>query len=191
MNDVLVSIIIVTYNSVDYLRKCLDSIYALTFSFSYEIIVIDNASCDNTFDFVSNTYPNINIIKNKENSGFAYANNQGIESARGKYMLLLNPDRLIMHNSIDVMINFLDSTPNAGACGCKVLNDDGSLQLSYFGFPTLIKELGHLLRIDRRRWLYGSLKHLIFLADSFVVILQLLKLLIRLWRLIIFLERVL
>ena len=158
MDNVLVSIIIVTYNSVDYLVKCLDSIYASTTKSSYEIIVIDNASRDNTYDIVSPMYPNALFIKNEKNNGFAYANNQGIAITRGKYLLLLNPDTLVINNAIDVMVDFLESNPNAGACGCKVLNDDGSLQPSFFGFPTLIKELGHLFRVDRMRWLYAMFK---------------------------------
>jgi GT2 family glycosyltransferase len=156
--DILVSIIIVNYNSVDYLRMCLDSIYASTNKASYEIIVIDNASRDNTFNLLSPRYPEVSFIKNEKNSGFAHANNQGIFLARGKYLLLLNPDTLVIDDAIDVMVNFLESNPNAGACGCKVLNEDGSLQPSVFGFPTLLKELGHLFRVDRVRWLTAMLR---------------------------------
>jgi hypothetical protein len=158
VDSVLVSIIIVSYNSVDYLIKCLDSIYSSVNREKYEIIVIDNASRDKTYDIVSPMYPEAIFIKNENNNGFSYANNQGISIARGKYFLLLNPDTLVHDNAIDIMVNFLKSTPIAGACGCKVLNDDGTLQPSYFGFPTLIKEIGHLLRIDRMRWLYNVLK---------------------------------
>lgn len=158
MNSIMVTIVIVTYNSSEYLVKCLDSIYASNTKSNYEIIIIDNASRDNTYDIVSPMYPDAVFIKNDENNGFAYANNQGIALAKGKYLLLLNPDTLIMNNAIDVMVDFLESNNNAGACGCKVLNDDGSLQPSFFGFPTLIKEVGHLLRIDRMQWLYGIIK---------------------------------
>jgi GT2 family glycosyltransferase len=158
MSKIIVSIVIVTYNSKEYLIGCLSSISASLTKTNYEIIVIDNASRDNTYHSVSPQFPNVKFIYNNINNGFAYANNQGIAIAEGKYLLLLNPDTLIVNNAIDTMVDFLESNENAGACGCKVLNDDGSLQPSFFGFPTLIKEVGHLFRIDRMRWLYGILK---------------------------------
>lgn len=158
MSKILVSIVIVTYNSKEYLINCLDSLLSSQTKSNYEIIVIDNASIDNTYTIVSPDYPGVKFIYNSTNSGFAYANNQGIDISSGKYILLLNPDTLIVNNAIDIMVDFLETNPHAGACGCKVLNEDGSLQPSFFGFPTLIKEVGHLFRIDRMRWLHGMLK---------------------------------
>lgn len=153
-----ISIIIVTYNSKDYLCNCLSSILSSSTKSTYEIIVVDNASLDNTFQIVSPLYPSVKFIHNCDNNGFAYANNQGISIAKGEYLLLLNPDTLIIDNALDVMVEFMESMPDAGACGCKVLNDDGSLQPSTFGFPTLTKDLGHLFRLDRMTWLYSILK---------------------------------
>lgn len=158
MNSIMLSIVIVTYNSAEYLIQCLESVFASNPKSSFEIIVIDNASYDNTYNTVSPMYPNVTFINNESNNGFAYANNQGIAVSKGKYILLLNPDTLIIDNAFDVMIDFMESTLDAGACGCKVLNDDGSLQPSIFGFPTLLKEVGHLFRLDRMAWLYKILK---------------------------------
>ncbi len=91
MDRVLVSIVIVSYNSVDYLIKCLDSIYSSVGNSEYEIIVIDNASRDSTFDVVSPMYPDAIFIKNENNNGFASANNQGISIARGQVFPFAQP----------------------------------------------------------------------------------------------------
>jgi GT2 family glycosyltransferase len=157
-SDNFISIIIVTYNSLEYLKKCLNSIENSPTRTPYEVIVVDNASRDDTADVVPIEYPEVVFIRNEVNLGFAHANNQGIKISKGNFLLLLNPDTLVIDDALDVMAKFLKETPRAGACGCKVLNDDGSLQPSFFGFPTLIKELGHLFRIDRMPWLYRMLK---------------------------------
>jgi GT2 family glycosyltransferase len=158
MSKIAVSIIIVTYNSKKYLIDCLNSILLSQTKSIYEIIVIDNDSNDDTSEVVPSQFKNVKFIHNRINNGFAFANNQGIVEAKGKYLFLLNPDTLILDNAIDIMVEFLESNENAGACGCKVLNDDGSLQPSFFGFPTLVKEIGHLFRLDRMRWLIQLLK---------------------------------
>lgn len=155
----LVSIIIVNYNSYDYLINCIDSIKNSKSDFSYEIIVVDNASTDNTAVDFPRTHTDIKFISNEFNNGFASANNQGIEVAVGEYILLLNPDIVVFDYSLDSMAKFLKNNPKAGGCGCKVVNDDMSFQASYFGFPSLIKEFGHLLRIDRNRWLLAKIKN--------------------------------
>lgn len=160
VDNILVSIVIVTYNSKNYLINCLISILSSQTKSNYEILVIDNASKDDTFVNIPPLFPSVIFIKNEANNGFSYANNQGIKLAHGDYILLLNPDTLIIDNTIDLMIDFLEKTPTAGACSCMVFNADGSLQPSYFGFPTLLKEFGHLLRIDRSLWLYEKLKDL-------------------------------
>ena len=162
--DKFISIIIVTYNSLEYLIKCLNSIRDSPTRAAYEIIVVDNASRDDTASIIPITYPEVVFIRNEVNLGFAHANNQGIKISQGNFLLLLNPDTLVVNDALDVMAKFLEETPQAGACGCKVLNEDGSLQPSFFGFPTLVKELGHLFRIDRMPWLYRMLKSSNFLG---------------------------
>src|SRR3990167_4133330 len=101
-----VSIIIVNWNTRDLLKKCLESVYRYTRGVSFEIFVIDNASSDNTADMVKNKFPDVQLIVNEVNLGFAAANNQGIRLSRGTYMLLLNPDTELIEDSITAMTDF-------------------------------------------------------------------------------------
>jgi GT2 family glycosyltransferase len=152
-----VSIVIVSYNCRNYLVDCLKSLENTASKYSYEVIVVDNASNDDTYNEVHPLFPHYTFIYNEKNLGFSNANNQGILKANGRNILLLNPDTVVLDKAIDTMVDFLDSNPDAGACGCRLLNDDGSLQPSYFGFPNIYKEIGHLLRIDRDSWIYRKI----------------------------------
>ncbi|MGB2805841.1 MAG: glycosyltransferase family 2 protein, partial [Candidatus Zixiibacteriota bacterium] len=119
-----ISIIIVTWNSQDFIRNCLDSIFLLGDRVSREIIVVDNGSSDETAKIVREFYPGVNLIENKGNLGYAKANNQGIEGAQGRYVLLLNPDTQLTENSLSSMYEFMERDPRAGALGPKLLNPD-------------------------------------------------------------------
>lgn len=123
------SIIIVNYNVKEFLLNLLESINHATKDLNLEIIVIDNNSLDGSTQAVSKKYPNVIVIENKENVGFGSANNQGLEIAKGKYLLLINPDTIVKENTLILTIKFLEENPQAGLVGCKVLNPDGSLQL--------------------------------------------------------------
>lgn len=123
------SIIIVNYNVKEFLLNLLESINHATKDLNLEIIVIDNNSLDGSTQAVSKKYPNVIVIENKENVGFGSANNQGLEIAKGKYLLLINPDTIVKENTLIRTIKFLEENPQAGLVGCKVLNPDGSLQL--------------------------------------------------------------
>ncbi|MHB8194000.1 MAG: glycosyltransferase family 2 protein [Bellilinea sp.] len=122
------SICIVGIDAFDYLQKCLDSIYASTLIVNYEIIYIDNHSSAGGLVEIREKYPNIIIIENDHNSGFAKANNQGIRISRGEYILLINPDTIVDETAIQLMINFLSEHPETALVGPKVLNADGSFQ---------------------------------------------------------------
>lgn len=152
-----VSIVIVSYNCKNYLVECLKSLEQAPKRLSYEVIVVDNASNDDSYNEVRPLFPQYTFMYNEINLGFSYANNQGILKATGRNILLLNPDTVVQDNAIDMMAEFLDSNTDAGACGCRLLNDDGSLQRSYFGFPSIYKEIGHLLRIDRDSRIYRKI----------------------------------
>lgn len=131
-----ISVIIVNYNVREFLENLLNSLLKSLKNFSYEIIVVDNASSDRSVEMLKNKFPDIILIENKVNIGFGAANNQAAKIARGKYLLLINPDALVQENTIEVMYNFMETHPDAGAAGCKVLNSDGSLQLACRrGFP--------------------------------------------------------
>lgn len=124
------SIIIVNYNAEQFLRNCLNSVYAETKRYHPDIWVVDNNSTDASVSMIRHSFPQVNLIENKENVGFAKANNQAIAKCTGAYILLLNPDTLILHNAIEQVIDFVDENPAIGICGCKVLNEDGTLQLA-------------------------------------------------------------
>jgi len=119
-----ISIIIVNYNTKNMLKDCLNSIIDNINNLRYEIIVIDNASCDGSYKMVLNDFPKVNLIQNEINVGFAKANNQGIKVAKGKYILLLNSDTILLKNSIANVYNFLEENENVGIATCKVLGED-------------------------------------------------------------------
>lgn len=130
------SIIIVNYNVKEFLLNLLDSIRKASKEISTEVIVVDNASDDGSSEILNEKYPDINLIVNNENVGFGKANNQALEIAKGKYILLLNPDTIVREDTFIKMIEFFQSHPEVGIAGCKVLNPDGTLQLACRrGFP--------------------------------------------------------
>jgi len=135
-NKMELSIIIVSWNVRDDLVRCLRSIEENRPRAEFEIIVVDNASSDGTVESIKRDFPKVTIIANNENRGFAAANNQGIKKARGRYLLFLNPDTIVHPLSLDVLMNFMDGNSNAGACGPKLLNRDGTTQPSTRRFPT-------------------------------------------------------
>jgi len=125
-----ISIIIVSYNTKDYLRGCLRSIENTKGSASYQVIVVDNASTDGSVDMVLHEFPESRIVPNKRNLGFAAATNIGLERATGRYVFLLNSDTLLTEHALDRIVMFMDKWPEAGACGCRLLNADGTPQPS-------------------------------------------------------------
>ena len=141
------SIIIVNYKAGDFLVKCLKSIYDNIGKISFEVIIVDNNSDDGSIRMVEEGFPQTRLIKNKENFGFAKANNQAIRLSKARYILLLNPDTEILSGTIGKMVKFMDSHKDASALGCKLLNSDGTLQPSAYSFPNLIWPLFHLMRI--------------------------------------------
>jgi GT2 family glycosyltransferase len=130
MDKTTLSIIIVNYNAGHYLEKCLKSVYAETKQIPFDIWVVDNNSKDESVSMVRRYFPPVKLIENKENPGFARANNQAITKSVGDYILLLNPDTLIQKNAIEKTVKFMDEHPQTGIAGCKVLNEDGTLQLA-------------------------------------------------------------
>jgi hypothetical protein len=112
------------------LHKCLGSIYAETTKIPFDVWIVDNNSTDSSVSMVRQYFPQVSLIENKENVGFAKANNQAIAKCTGNYILLLNPDTLILNNAIEKVIYFMKENPTIGICGCKVLNEDGTLQLA-------------------------------------------------------------
>jgi len=122
------SIIIVTINNKKILSECLRSIYKSTRKITFEIIVSDNASTDGSQAMVRMDFPEVKLIENQENLGFSKANNLGLRAANAHYSMLLNDDTIIKDGALDTLVNFMNKTPKAGACGPKIFNTDGTLQ---------------------------------------------------------------
>jgi GT2 family glycosyltransferase len=137
MDTVDVTIVIVSYNVRQYLRQCLESIDRCRHAHRLQVIVVDNASHDGTVAMLSPLFPWVEFIGLNENIGFGRANNIGIERARGRYTLILNPDTILAEDTIARMIEYMDAHPEVGICGCKLLNADGTFQEQCRrGFPT-------------------------------------------------------
>jgi len=124
------SIIIVNYETKNLLEQCLNSIYSENYHFSYEVSVVDNDSKDSSIEMVKKKFPQVKLIENRNNLGFAAANNQALRRSNARYLLLINPDTVVLPDSLNVMMEFMDEHPEAGIAGCKLLNPDYSLQYS-------------------------------------------------------------
>jgi len=136
------SIIIINWNSVRFLRKCLASIDANTKNTSFEVIVIDNASGDGCGDMLRTKFPRVRFVQSSTNLGFAAANNLGVQHASGKCLLFLNPDTELAGPAIDRMMEFLEAHNDAGIVGAKLLNSDLSIQTSCIqNFPTVLNRV--------------------------------------------------
>ncbi|MFA5928097.1 MAG: glycosyltransferase family 2 protein [Candidatus Margulisiibacteriota bacterium] len=123
------SIIIVSYNNAQLLEDCIASIKAsMPIGTAPEVIVVDNNSADNTVAMLQNKFPEVKLILNKDNKGFAAANNQGIRIAQGEYVMLLNNDTVIINDALSKMITYLREHPKIGLLGPRLLNGDRSVQ---------------------------------------------------------------
>jgi GT2 family glycosyltransferase len=131
------SVIIVNYNVRYFIEQAIVSINKAGQNISMEIIVIDNASSDNSVAILQKKFPQIHIIANKENVGFGKANNQGISIAKGKYILLVNPDTVLQENTLSVCLEFIEKHPDCGALGVKMIDGKGNfLPESKRGLPS-------------------------------------------------------
>ncbi len=145
IKDISISIIIVNYNGSQLLAQCLKSIKAFTIVPKYEIIVVDNASTEGNLQQILSEFPDARLIQNEENFGFAKANNIGLEYASGKYILFLNNDTYFIQNSLGEIFEFAESLSVDLLIGCKLLNKDGSDQISVADFETLANSFGECI----------------------------------------------
>lgn len=135
LNDV--SVILVNFKTPELTFKAIESVYLSITQYSYEIILVDNYSCDGIVELVKSSFPDIRIIENVDNVGYSKANNQGMQIAMGLYILLLNSDTVIQPDTLETMISFMDAHPTVGASGCKVVLPNGELDKACRrGFPT-------------------------------------------------------
>ena len=139
MNDCDLSIVIVNWNVRDLLRDCLKSVYAgwQADRDALEIIVVDNASNDGSSAMVRAKFPQVVLVENWDNVGFTAGNNQAIEQARGRYVMLLNPDTEVLGDAPGTLVRYMGDHPEVGVIAPKLLNPDGTVQPSRRRFPTL------------------------------------------------------
>jgi GT2 family glycosyltransferase len=134
------TVVIVSWNVRELLRRCLHSVLATT-QYHIEIIVVDNASTDGSVEMIRTEFPAVHLVANNQNKGFTAANNQGLELSSGRHLLLLNPDTEVVGDALTMMLNYMEAHPQAGALGPQLLNSDGSLQPSRRRFPTFATAL--------------------------------------------------
>lgn len=180
--DEKISVIIVSYNVVNLLEKCLKSLTHET-KLLLDIWVVDNNSGDESVDMVKEKFEQVNLIENKENIGFACAVNKVLKLCDGDYIFLINPDAIIKKNSIEKLVDFLRSNPEAGAVAPKILYPDNSLQLSCRIFPnitTQFLESSYLFKLFPKSrffgqyfmswWSHNSLKEIDWASGSALMI---------------------
>lgn len=147
----LVSIVVVSWNIRDLLRECLSSTQAACAELGapVRIIVVDNASSDGSVEMVRREFPQVCLIANTTNNGFAAATNQGLREGDARFSMLLNPDTKVTPGFLRTLVQFLEAHPEVGAVGPRVLGRRGEDQMSCFPLPTLGRELWRLLHLDR------------------------------------------
>ena len=150
-----VSIVIVSWNTRALVLECLESLPAATGGLSSEVLLIDNGSSDGTADAVRRAHPGVRVLGNEVNGGFAAANNQGIRTSRGRYVLLLNSDTRPRPEAIVRMVAWADSRPRAGCVGAMLLHPDGRFQASFQDAPGVLSECLSAAGIGRRLWFEG------------------------------------
>jgi len=154
------SIIIVNYNTKELLKDCLKSIQTSRGLTSYEIFVVDNASSDKSVEMVKKDFSNVLLSSNRQNLGFAKANNQAIKKASGRYILLLNPDTKVEENTLWEMVRFMDQNSKIGIATCRVELPNGELDRDCRrSFPTpwvSFSKFSGLAKIFPKTKLFGS-----------------------------------
>ncbi len=142
------AIVIISWNTEDLLRDCLQSVYDYPPECEYEVWVVDNDSSDGSIAVVKEGFPQVSLVENEQNVGFAQANNQAVQLTNCELVLLLNPDTIVKPHALTVLVTFMDEHSEAGSAGSMLLNPDGSLQPSCHPSPKLSRELWRLLHLD-------------------------------------------
>ncbi|MPZ20443.1 MAG: glycosyltransferase [Luteitalea sp.] len=160
MSEVDLSVVIVNWNSAEYVLACVRSIVAGTTATAYEIIVVDNASFDGCEQQLAQEFPGVLFLQSSKNLGFGAANNLGVARSRGGVLLFLNPDTEVRKGAIDRLYAGIAKLSDAGVVGCRLLNTDGTLQTSCVqALPTVLNQILNadlLRRCAPRAWLWGT-----------------------------------
>ena len=178
-----VSFVIVNWNAKQHLQKCLRSIANSCADLSHEVIIVDNASSDGSPEMVVAEFPGVRLIANADNVGFAAANNQGTDVARGRYFALVNSDVEVFAGTLQRLVGFMDANPDVGVLGPKVLNADLTIQPSCRKFPSLRSWFFRALALDTAfprshwfgdhfmtNWSYGEVRDVDILSGCFWLI---------------------
>lgn len=150
MNASGLSIVIISWNTRELLRGCLQSVFDTVQTRPFQVIVVDNGSTDGSTTMVRQRFPTVQLVENPSNLGFASANNQAFGCSTGKYVLLLNSDAQLLPETADGLVQILETNTDTAAVGPKILNRDGSFQAGGTDFPNLVNET--LLAIGAARW---------------------------------------
>lgn len=171
------SIIILNYKTPDLTINCLRSIYKAKVTFSFEVIVLDNNSQDNSKQKITKLFPRVKFLVEKTNHGFAQGNNLAAKKATGKFLLFLNSDTLLFADTLEKTFDFVKQQPKIGALGIKLLNKDRSTQRSVFRFPSLKLFLAELFFLpnlglfnDYRYFSYKKTRTVDFVSGAFILI---------------------
>jgi GT2 family glycosyltransferase len=135
------SLVILSWNARDELLACVRSIEAASVGIDVEIIVVDNASSDDSPDAVEREFPNVKVIRNSKNLGFAAGNNVGIRQSAGRYVAIVNSDTMILDDGLRKIAAFMDAHPRTGIAGPRIVNEDRSLRVSCWQYPSVRNSL--------------------------------------------------
>lgn len=144
------SVIIVNYKVKHHLGQCLDSVFRALDGIDGDVFVVDNNSQDGSVEYLRSRFPQVHYIENPANTGFASANNMALRQTRSEYVLLLNPDTIISEDTLARCVSTLDADPTIGACGVRMLNQNGTFALeSRRGIPTPTTAFFHMTGLGR------------------------------------------
>lgn len=145
----LISVILVSYNTAEMTIDALDTVYASKVDCDIEVVIIDNASVDHSVELIKQHYPNITLIENQDNVGFGRANNQALEVIQGDYVLLLNTDAFVAPDTIQKTVDYMENNPKCGLLGVRLIGSEGDLQPSCRFFPTPFNIFAQRLGLNR------------------------------------------
>ena len=143
------SLIIVSWKVKELLKNCLISVFRNPGQYPLEVIVVDNNSQDGSVEMIEKEFPQVRLIENRENIGFGRACNQGIRIAKARYIFILNPDTLIKPNTLQNIIDFMESNPEVSIGGCYIYYPDGNPQNSFYKFPTMCNYFSRMVSLFR------------------------------------------
>ncbi len=144
-----VSIIIVNYNTKEFTRNCLKSLFEQTKDIAFEVLVSDNGSKDGSIEMIKSEFPQVILIENNENLGFGAANNRGLKKAKGKYIFYLNSDTVLLNNAVKIFFDYWENyndKEKIGGLGCNLLSNNGEIVHSYSQFPTYKSSFNYLFK---------------------------------------------